>query len=84
MAIVNILPYRKSLYDLPVPKYKNSNFPDFPNMKVDEAKIGIGKIGKIGKMIESVLKVQKYVCKIWPEIPNLGYEGRKYFSDPAK
>ena len=45
VAIVNILPYRKSLYDLPVPKYKNSNFPDFPNMKVDEAKIGIGKIG---------------------------------------
>ena len=21
---------------------------------------------------------------IWPEIPNLGYEGRKDFSDPAK
>ena len=60
---------------------KNSNFPDFPNMKVDEAKIGIAKIGK---MIESVLKVQKYMCKVWPEIPNLGYEGRKDFSDPAK
>ena len=53
-------------------------------MKVDEAKIGIGKIGKIGKMVESVLKIQICKCKIWPEIPNLGYEGRKDFSDPAK
>ena len=28
VAIANMLPYRKSLYDLPVPKYKNLDFPD--------------------------------------------------------
>ena len=28
VAIANILPYRKSPYDLPVPKYKNLDFPD--------------------------------------------------------
>ena len=33
---------------------------------------------------ENNVKIIKYMCKIWPEIPNLGYEGRKDFSDTAK